>query len=255
MAGYQTIEALRPILHRGPPVMPVVSRDLVRPQKLLSGLYRKNGVPDAIKARIAEMRREGASYRQIRIALGVSFCTAHRYGQHVLPKNGLMRSGWHNAATPRKPKGNAFAERLHRSGFSYREIADELGVCYSQAYYIINPRLGQRTKERQCKMLERVSVVSGIGAKDLRKDGTADYRGHGDRSKARHLLFWLLRRYRTELSLAAIGKRCGGFDRRTVQDGIKRADLAAQSLILPYDLPPLTAARRLWQVEWPKASA
>jgi hypothetical protein len=91
-----------------------------------------------------------------------------------------------------------------------------------------------------------VCAVTGEAA------GALAARGRARRAaKARHILFWLLRRT-TSLGLAAIGEPLGR-DHATVAHGINRC--AAAALALGLDREPdnlVDAVRALWEAEWCK---
>jgi lambda repressor-like predicted transcriptional regulator len=242
VAGYQTIEALRPILHRGPPPMPIVDRALVRAVEKPVIQTRKNGISEQTIAKIIAMREAGASIRKVRAACGVSFYTVRHYSK------GSARPD--DAAAGKEFRAE-FAARLRRSGFTYREIAKELGVSYCKVHTHFNERPSRKGREVNCKMIERVAVITGYTAAELKKASNGDYRANGDHARARHLLFWLLHRYRDDLSIAGIGKRCGGFSRKSVSAGIVRGQAVADAIALQDNLRPLTATRLMWAAKWP----
>jgi Bacterial dnaA protein helix-turn-helix len=94
-----------------------------------------------------------------------------------------------------------------------------------------------------------VCAVTGEAA------GALAARGRARRTaKARHILFWLLRRT-TSLGLAAIGEPLGR-DHATVAHGINRCAAAALALGLdrePDDL--VDAVRSLWEADWCKVGS
>ncbi len=94
-----------------------------------------------------------------------------------------------------------------------------------------------------------VCAVTGEAA------GALAARGRARRAaKARHILFWLLRRT-TSLGLAAIGEPLGR-DHATVAHGINRC--AAAALALGLDREPdnlVDAVRALWEAEWCKVGS
>ena len=254
MAGYQTIEALRPILHRGPPPAPVVNRALVRPNEVVTPSKRTGRPrgaplsPDVI-AEIIARREKGESQRFIAAALGCSAPAVRKHSAHVPPPPG----GWKPSRPPSIKRNKPFAERLRRAGFTYLEIAEELGCCESQAYYLLNRRRFVGIKSSpMSRLVQSVARATGISCAQLRKDrdepgGRADPRI----GKARHILFWLGKNRLEKNTLQGIGRSLGGFDHSSIIHGLKRADavIAAYSDIKT-DGPAVRVARALWQADW-----
>lgn len=256
MAGYQTLEALRPILHRGPPATPVVDRALCRPvpeptAKPL-GRPRNASLPADVVAEIIARRQKGESQRRIAAALGVTAPSVRKYAAHVPPPPG----GWGKARPPSKQRNKPFAERLRRAGFTYVEIAEELGCCESQAYYLLNRRRFVGIKASpMSRLVQSVSRATGISCSLLRKD--RDLRGgraDPEIAKARHILFWLARARLEKNCLQGIGRSLGGFDHSSVLHGIRRSERVATAAQVKTEGPAVRVARAMWQAEWPKAS-
>ncbi len=117
MAGYQTIEALRPILHRGPPPTPVLDRSLFYKPR-----FKRSPTAQQIR-RMVEMRQQGIPALRIGEEVGLSESTVFRYTKHVAPpETGWFRGGVQSRINREK------AERMRRAGFTYAEIGEEFGV-------------------------------------------------------------------------------------------------------------------------------
>lgn len=257
MAGYQTIEALRPILHQGPPATPIVDRLLVgRPEQ--APIIRKLGrpsnaplLPEVVEVIVA-LRQTGMSQRRIAAQVGVTPTCVRKYSRHIPPPPG----GWNKARPPSIQRNKPFAERLKRAGFTYAEIAEELGCCESQAYYLLNKRRFVGVKASpMSRLVQSVARATGLACQQLRQD--RDVRGgrsDPDVSRARAILFWLARSRLEKNSLQAIGRSLGGFDHTSVRHGFHRTERVATAHCIEDVGPAVRVARALWQAEWPKAT-
>ena len=250
MAGYQTIEALRPILHRGPPVAPVVNRELVRPNGREPKTWsRGKPIPPHVIAEIIARRQEGQGYNRIVRELGVSIGSVQRHAGHVLPPPGGWPDCWTSGARHRVILNKPFAARLRRAGFTYAEVGEEIGCSADAVSRLLNPgKRGPGGKAPVSDTIRHISIVSGFSRQQLRKvDGVS--RKNDGLAKARHIAFWLLRTYRT-LSFPIIGKSLGGFDHTTVMSGFGKANRAARKIGVTKEWKPRTAARALWAAQW-----
>ena len=187
MAGYQTIQALRPILHRGPPVAPVVNRDLVRPPKPKRTRGRKYN-----DAQIAEMRRlraDGKSYKFIAGVIGCNDGTVKVYAGDVALPEGHWMPGCGKRKHDRKP----FAERLRRAGFTYAEIGQEIGCCEGAAWNLLNEKPKKRAGRRILihRLVHNVARAMGMSSKDLRARPNGEFRCPPALSKARFILYYI----------------------------------------------------------------
>ena len=246
MAGYQTLEALRPILSKGPPPMPVVDRALVRsrePQKQIKA--HRNASPSAdTKRYMRERRAVGTSIHTIARETGFTHTTVLRWTRDVPEPEG----GWQTGART-STLNRPFAMRLHRAGFTYREIGENIGCCESAAHRIIH---GVRCRTRgpqtpTSRIVQAVHRVTGVPRQRIRKPlRERELRVARDIGQARAIVFWVMRRDFPEASFAQIGKSLGGFDHTSVLYGTRRIDqlVADHSLILPEH--PGRVARILW---------
>jgi predicted transcriptional regulator len=184
VAGYQTIEALRPILHKGPPATPVLDRMLFyKPRTKASPSL------DEI-ARAVAWRKEGMSNRAIAKKLGHAQSTFKRYTKDIPPPPG----GWSNGS--RKSRVTAAqiakAERMARAGFTWVEIAEDLGCAKSTIRTAVGRDKRHRTRETDLsKVVRAVRDVTGIPAALLRSDCESSAKVPARVARARHIVFWM----------------------------------------------------------------
>jgi|UPI000464E5E7 hypothetical protein len=252
MAGYQTIEMLRPILHRGPVPTPVVDSRLVRPK---GGFVSKQGrrTPYWVLQEIVERRRTGEPIASIAKATGVSTCTVVKHTKHVPPPPGGWPTCW--VSRPKRNVKEEFARRLRRSGFTWAEISEECGVADSVIRYRIGAkqRYPRRTSPLQ-KAKWRIAAITGVKAAEIVRDPNQTGRAPELISRTRMILFWVGRN-RLGLSNRQIGEQLGGFDRDMVGYCVRRVDLAMASAGVASTAPVGRITRALLNAEWPKASA
>lgn len=240
MAGYQTIQALRPILHRGPVAMPVVSRELVRPTKPLTELQVR-------QAKMREMRASGIST----YAIAREFKTSRASVQRATRNMPVPEGGWPNGGKQTR-FNRAKAQRMHRAGFTYKEIAEDFGCSESNAHKLVtgyNCRAGSRVRATR-RFEEMVTRATGVA--DLRFGGAkAEVRGLGA-PKARSILYWLIRQRCSDLTLAQIGHHLGGVPIETVRSGAHRCGEIAKHLgiVLTDCRSGGKACRALWAADW-----
>lgn len=245
MAGYQTIEALRPILHRGPPPTPVVDRALFYKPR-----FRHSPTLADIRAMVA-LREKGVPQKVIAYKLGFSRTTVQTYIKDVPPPPGGWRKGGQKSKLNRP-----FAERLKRAGFTYREIAQELGCCEKSAENLIKGhpttlrKGGQHRASKQCEDL--VSFITGYTVQQLRRTSADSQRPSGD--KARLILQWLVRFKRPDLSYAEIAKLLGGYNPTTCSHAYRRVSDVVEALGIRTNSQTGRLVKALWEAEWPKAS-
>ena len=244
MAGYQTIEALRPILHRGPVPAPIVSRELVGyPARKFGAKVQRAGIE-----RMCERRLSGDSCTAIAKSFGVSHTTVRRLTAHLTPPQGY----WPRGRVRPRPK-QAFAERLLRAGFTLAEVSEETGLSVSVVSDIRRNRQYRPWSPTQlCRVMIAVRCVTGMTAAKIRRNGTDGNKSPADIAKARHIVFWIAHR-RAGYKQAQIAEYLGGFNPKTVFHGIGLAQRAVDGLNIPADLSFGRVARLLWQAEWPKA--
>ncbi len=254
MAGYQTIEALRPILHRGPPPTPVVNRALVQPQaKLVQP--RRSRYSDEQLATMRRLRASGKSYKFIGGVVGCSEDTVRAHTADVP----LPEGQWMPGNRKRKHDRKAFAERLRRSGFTYAEIAEELGCCEGAAWNLINGRSQRRVGKKIAisRLVHNVARAMGLSSGDLRSRPNASRRSPPNVSKARFILYYIAydRLGKTDeridgMSLTNLGRSLGCAHHTSVLNGLRkvRAVVAEQNIDVSGGVQ--TIARRLWAATW-----
>lgn len=254
MAGYQTLEALRPILHRGPPAAPVVDVGLVRPK---GGFVSKQGrrTPTWVIAEMVERRKAGEPVSTIAAAVGVSTFTVLYHTKGVQAPIDGWSTPWTGGNRRKREINVEFAKRLRRCGFSWAEIGQELGVADS----IVRERLGVRHRTRKPatdleKAKRRVARLMGVPSQKMMRDLEQSGRAPQVISRARMILFWVCRN-RLGMANSEIGSQLGGFDRDMVGYCVRRVDLAMAAAQLPADAPVGRITRMLIDAEWPKASA
>lgn len=242
MAGYQTIEALRPILHRGPVPTPVVSRELVRPPKPPTDLQVR-------QAKMCELRAGGMSTYAIAAMFKTSRASVQRATRNMAPPDG----GWPNGGKVSR-FSRTKAARMHRAGFTFKEIGEDFGCSESNAHKLVtgyNTRSGSRCRPTR-RFEDMVSRATGVVRSDLRIRGTANSRT-SDLVKARDILFWLSRQRCSDLSLRDLSKYLGGFDKSTILHGANRCGAIASrdGIVLTDDARSGgLACRALWAAQW-----
>lgn len=262
MAGYQTIEALRPILHRGPPATPVVSRDLVRrpeqaTDKLRSYKPRNKHCPSA--EQICEMialRQKGVSTRAIGIQVGFVQSTVKRHVRHVVVPEHLKIRG-----RPREEYDVALVERMWHEGATYGAIAKVVGANKSAIYYRLNgyppgrpPEAYRKRAYREWKRVtpeEVVSRITGFSVSELISPA-APVSGA---SRARVILQWLMRHKQPDRPYAEIARACGLTDHTSSINAFNRVERIITALKINTRGSAALVVRKIWDAEWPKASA
>lgn len=238
MAGYQTIEALRPIMHRGPVPTPVVNRAFVHKPR------RRDCANFAQISRMVEMRQQGHSIHAIMREVGFTSPTIRRHTKHVQPPP----EGWSKGG--RKPHvKREFVMRLHRAGFSYAEIAEEAG-CHPSNVGGIVKGWSKKTRRHARPTLYIESVVervTGLTVADLRDTSN---RGSTQFSKARAILCWLAKFKYPTLSLRKVGVHLGGYDRTTVDRGIGQVEEVIARLGIKTTGRTQGIVKRLWDADW-----
>lgn len=254
MAGYQTLEALRPILHRGPPKTPVVDVGLVRPK---GGFVSKQGkrTPSWVIADMIARRKAGEPVTTIAAAVGVSTFTVLHHTKGVQPPAEGWSTPWTGGNRRKREINIEFAKRLRRCGFSWAEIGQELGCADS----IVRERLGVRHRTRKPatdveKARRRVARLMGVPSRQMLRDVEQSGRAPQVISRARMILFWVCRN-RLGMTNSETGAQLGGFDRDMVGYCVRRVDAAMAAAGLSHDDPLGRIIRVLIDAEWPKASA
>jgi hypothetical protein len=98
-------------------------------------------------------------------------------------------------------------------------------------------------------LLDIVLAVTG-----LPKVGVLSERRDAEAVKARHIFFWLARRF-TLRSLPYIGQKTGGRDHTTVLHGTRKVDAVVKIMeASPGDETPQAWAKLLWEKKWPHLS-
>lgn len=262
MAGYQTIEALRPILHRGPPSTPVVSRDLVRrprqaTDKLQNYKPRNRHCPSADQIReMIALREQGVSTRAIGIKVGFVESTVKRHVRHVVVPEHLKIKG-----RPREEYDVALVERMWREGATYGAISKAVGAHKSAIYYRLNGYPPDRKPEAERKRVSRVwkrtapeevvSRITGIAVAEL-VSPAAPVSGS---SRARVILQWLMRHKQPDRPFADIARACGLIDHTTSMNAFHRVERLITVLKINKRGSAALVVRKIWEAEWPKASA
>ncbi len=244
MSGYQPFETLRPIVVSGPPVMPVVNRALVRPETERERLIRQ----------AVEMRQDRVSTYEIARRLKVSRNFVCWNTRHI-PE---PEEGWQDGRRTTRFNREK-AARMHRAGFSYAEIGEDLGCSASNVWGLLNgyPKGGKHGVQRFTRRYELIMErTTGIPSAKLRRHDNISGRSHrGDaaQTKARAILYWLIRRHQNR-SLPVIGRALGGFDHTSILWGCRRVDDVIAHLNLIVDPRPGRAARQLWRADWPASA-
>ncbi len=254
MSGYQTIEAIRAIPPSTKTLTAVVPMDLVRPNGVPRRMVRKPG-NQLSKEAVAYLRRrraEGATLHTIARELNCCHGTVCRLTRDITPPDG----GWGKGGAPRK-LNRAFAHRLRRAGFTYEEIAENLGCRRTVAHKLIN---GERDKPlgkvaRISPAVQLVSRLTGIACRDLRKPLRGPERTQSYHvTKARSILVWVAKQKWPRLSVAMICRSLGGLDVTAARAGLRTANnLIAQNEIAVGEYPG-SVARVLWALDWPTFS-
>lgn len=245
MAGYQTIEALRPILHKGPPATPVLDRLLFYKPR-----YANSPKLHQVQ-RMIEMRRQGDSTRKIAEALGFGRATVRRVTKDVAAPVG----GWPSWSHPPRYSREK-AARMHRAGFTYAEIAEDLGCHKATVHYLVTGyrRAAVRRPPSDFRKIARcILTTTGVGGNQLRRSSDSGPKVCVEVARARHIAWWVAARWlgRKQVDISA---GYGGFNPKTVSRGIVEVDAVAEKLNIPVSAPIGTVVRMLWQAEWPKAS-
>jgi transcriptional regulator len=243
LAGYQTIEALRPILHRGPVPAPVVNRALVHKP-------RNNTCPTYAQIeKMVELRSRGESIEEIVRQVGFTRSTVRRHTALVKPPEGGWKRG---GRAPRVSRDFIF--RLNRCGFTQAEIAQETGYHPSNIAQIVKGWPKKKTqKARPTLHLEGVvSRVTGVSQSDLR---SVNLRGANGISKARAILSWLVRFKHPSLGYTEIARHLGGFDRATPRRGYEQVSqiVAAEQINTAARTQEIVKA--LWLLKWSERQA
>lgn len=245
MSGYQTIEALRPIMHRGPPATPVVDRELFYKP------YRKGSPTYQQLKEMKRLRGEGFSLVRIAQKLGFQTGTVHRYVRDV-PISGdaapLRTSGFTDADVRK-------AARMRRAGFSWGEIGEDIGCGRTTAKRLALGDERDRSREVHTPMnliLSAVTRVMGVPRQDVRSCRQIGGSSPTPHVRARHITFWLAVRH-AGMSQRKVGLYLG-FDHRTVAHGLAIADKVAAGLTITDRMGVTRVARLFSKAEWPKAS-
>lgn len=246
MAGYQTIEALRPILHEGPPAAPVVDR-----MRLYKPPSHRSPTAQQIKAMQA-MRAAGISIPTTAKQTGFSQATVRRYTKNVTPPPG----GWADGSrTSKLEASRAKVERLRRAGFTWDELAEEFGCAESTVRRFLKVSRPKPSAMTPMRIIVRaVRQTTGVPGPLIRRYDDRGGKVTQQIARARHITFWLGSR-KAGLRQSDIAERLGGFDLRTVSRGIAIADHVARRLPITDEMQNGRIARLMWQAEWPKASA
>jgi chromosomal replication initiation ATPase DnaA len=99
------------------------------------------------------------------------------------------------------------------------------------------------------KLKDLLDIV--LAVTELPKVGLLSERRDAEAVKARHILFWLARRF-TLRSLPDIGRRTGGREHTTVLHGTRKVDAVVKIMeVSPGDETPEAWAKLLWEKKWP----
>lgn len=267
MAGYQTIEALRLILHKGPPPTPVVRRELVSEKPAepvpdvaaLEAPYKrrnKNCPTAAQVAKMIELRKQGVATNTIGLRVGFAHSTVKRHVQGVAVPDHLKIKG-----RPRAEYDVAEAERMWAAGATYAAIGKALGVHPSAIYVRLNgkcpvykrgkPRDYSGRAPRRLRLDEIVQRVTGFALADLQEGRSTQV----ELGRARVLLQWLLRFKQPEMPYSHIARICGRKDHTTSINAYNRVQSVIADLGISTRGTTADVVRRIWEAEWPKASA
>lgn len=253
MAGYQTIEALRPILHRGPVPTPVVDRSLLGPKRARVKTWCKGkAIPADVVAEIIARRQCGEGYNKIAREVGVTHGSIRRHAGHITPPAGGWADCWATGARKRaiQDEDKEFIRRLRRSGFSYEEIGAELGCSANAVRRFFVP--AEKLKGRRAPisaLLWKVALATGVPRHQLRKIDD-ESRKVRSQVKARQIAFFLLKTRNPEMSFPVIGRSMGGFHHTSVMHGVRKVTPVAEAIGITSDMPARRVARLLWEADW-----
>lgn len=246
MAGYQTIEALRPILHKGPPATPVLDRLLFYKPR-----YQSSPKLHHVQ-RMIELRKQGVSTQKISELTGFGRTCVRRVTRDVpAPAN-----GWGNGAKP-SSYNREKAQRMRRAGFTVTEVAEDLRCCRSTVHKIVTGYQRKHLRKPPseiCRVIRSIRTLTGITSGQLRHTDERGAKVALDIAKARHILFWVAVR-RLGMKQVDVAAALDGYHVKTISRGVAAAGNVADKLTIPESAPFGIVVRMLWQAEWPKASA
>lgn len=276
MSGYLLIEAVRPQFASGPPPMPVVDRRLVeariprkprKPRKPRDAEkqpaqpaqpvqpaqpYRLPGITTHQRDHMRALRKQGVTLKAIAARFGRSEKLVWTYTRNIPPPEG----GWPGKVKKKIDKAEAVA--LRAQGLTYKAIAAHFGATHGNAYKAIHgyrpySEPGQKPEPIRTKGLARtVAAVTGIPASLMRSPRAALGRpSNVDLAKARHILFWLVRRAYPNASLSRIGRRLGDYHHTSLLYGLARVERVIEARGLDRSAPTSALTRALWSADWP----
>lgn len=218
---------------------------LVQP-KLEAKLKQGRKASSTMIAEIRAQRATGASLHEIAKRLNIGHTTVFRHTKDMHPPEGGWKTGAHPSKFPREK-----VLRMRRAGFTYYEIAEDIGASFSGARRIVvgnDPTLGGRRRS-PAWFVAHVSQVTGVPEDAIWGPNSPHTRRRFDSTaKARFIIFWLMAR-RQKISPSAIAKATG-FNLNSVIAGVARADHAAKSADFKVSGPFLPVIQRFWSCEW-----
>lgn len=203
-------------------------------------------------AKMREMRAAGGSYRDIGKELGCDRHTVRRYANDIPPPPGGFKIGRHTPTLPRE----AIMKRF-QAGYSFADIDRHFELCHGVSWKLISRTLRERSRPRKSinRIVCLVEAVTKLSWLQLGRPATHHHKGSTRLGRARHILFWLIRRELSDVSYLTMARELGGFDHTSCLYGVRRVDRAIKALEIDPATPALKIARLLWKLDWPERTA
>lgn len=254
MAGYHTANVGNLVFQRGRPPTPIVNIALVLPKgpakrKVVSTAHKPGDTPSPdLVEKIRSLRATGASLHEIARECGVSHTTVCRRTKDILPPDNGWKSGAHAS---RFSLGKI--QRMRRAGFTYREIADDVGAAQGTIWNLLNERTPENRRGgrgRTHRMLQVVRRITGVQQDEIRNQKTErPVRSSFRVSRARHIVFWILVK-RHSLSYPRAGLTLRGFDHTSVLHGVRRVEEVMRRQSINPDVSTERLIAALWAADW-----
>lgn len=203
-------------------------------------------------AKMREMRAAGGSYRDIAKECGCHQSTVARFANDIPPPPGGFKVGGHARRLPRE----AIMKRFH-AGYSFASIDRHFDLAPGVSWKVITRTLRERARPRRSidRLVRLVVAVTQLSWLQLGRPAVHHNKGSKRIGRARHILFWLIRRELPKVSYLTMARELGGFDHTSCLYGVKRVDRAIKALEIDPATPALKIARLLWKLDWPERTA